>query len=176
MADIKLIETVTSHGCCRLVPLDQLLELLAGAALDAASDRKVEFTDVERERLRRQGGILSNAVDELVQILIDHPQEHIREHRLTALFAALGATTFIASHVINNKTLNRVRATPATNENVARKERIKEIIADELAKLSRSDLSDKAKASLIQKKVRARAGSDDLRVDTITKYMREMGL
>jgi hypothetical protein len=144
-----------------------------GSALDAASDRKVNFTDEERERLRRQSGILSSAVAELVKILADHPLEHGREHRLAKLSEALGATTFIASHVIDNATLRRLRTAATNATRSAEKEETKRIIADELAKLEHLDLTYNARAGLIRKKVCARAGKD-LKTSTITKYMREL--
>jgi hypothetical protein len=128
--DIKLIETVTLCGCCRPVPLDHLVRLLIGSAIDAATDRRPKFTDEEREQLRRQSSIHSGAVAELVKILTDHPLGHIREHRLATLFEALGSTTFIASHVIENKAVERLRTAAATEVKLADGHRRDEILVE----------------------------------------------
>jgi hypothetical protein len=168
MADIELIETVTLHGCCRPVPLD-LVQLLVISAFDRGR-RKVKFTDGESERLRRQSSILSSAVAELVKILADHPQANVREYRLAKLFEVVGSSAFIASHVIDNPTLNRMRTAATNAARSAEKEETKRSIAKEWANISRSDyLTDEAIAGLIQKKI-----CKDLETGTITKYMREL--
>jgi hypothetical protein len=168
---IELIETVTLHrGCCRPVPLD-LAQLLKGAALDAACDRKTKFTDEERERLYRQGNILSGAVAELIKILTDHPRVRAREFRLATLFEALGATTFIASHVVKNSVLDRLRAASATNENVDRKEGTMRIIAEEMARQGCVGPINKATADELRDTVLERTGQK-LEPGTITKYER----
>jgi hypothetical protein len=100
--------------------IDQLTQLLTAAALDAATDRKAKFTDEERNQLRRQSGILSAAVAEL-RTLADHPRKHVRAHRLITLFGALGATTFIASHAVKSRALDRLRAASGANKNVQRR-------------------------------------------------------
>jgi hypothetical protein len=165
----ELIETVTLYGgCCRPVPLDHLVQLLMGSALDAATDRKPKFTNKEREKLHRQSSVLSGAVAELVKILTDHPLEHIREHRLATLFEALGSTTFIASYVVKNKTLDRLRAgamVATTNKRVARKAENKRIIAEEMARRGCVGPIDKATAEDIGDGV-------DLQAGTIQKYER----
>jgi hypothetical protein len=174
VVDIRLIETVTYlRGCCRPVPLDQLVQLLMGSALEAATDRKVKFTDEERQRLHTHSNILSGAVAELVKILVNHPLEHVRENRLAELSEALGSAVLIASCVIDNPTLRRLRTAATNATRSAEKKETKRIIADELAKLERPYLTDEAKARHIKKKVCARAGKD-LETDTITKYMREI--
>jgi hypothetical protein len=190
VADIKLIETITSHGCCRSAPLDQLVQLLMGSAIDAATDRKVEFTNKERDQLRRQSSILSGAVAELIKVLTDHPLEHVREHRLAKLFEALGSTTFIASHVIKNKTLERLRTAPATakTQELAQKTKVEIIIGEELdrfrkqwpdefRKLRRNGKGHHAIASRIcgsvNKRLKNDLHRDPLGVPMIVQYLKK---
>jgi hypothetical protein len=173
MADIELIETVTLHGCCRPVPLDCLVQLLMGSALDAATDRKTKFTGTERERLHRQSSILSSAVAELIKVLADHRYAHVREHRLATLFEALGSTTIIASHVIDNPTIERLRMVAANNKRSARPEETKRIIAEEMAQRGWTGPIDKAAAELLKNEVCKRTGQG-LKAGTIQKYERAL--
>jgi hypothetical protein len=116
--------------------LDKLVQILTGAAGSAATARRPKFTDKERAQLHRQSSILPSAVAELVKILTDHPFEHVREYRLAKLFEALGSTTIIASHVIENKTLERLRTAAATDKNqeLAQTTKVAIVIGEELDK------------------------------------------
>ena len=152
--------------------IDQLTQLLTAAALDAATDRKAKFTDEERNQLRRQSGILSAAVAEL-RTLADHPRKHVRAHRLITLFGALGATTFIASHAVKSRALDRLRAASGANKNVQRKKGILQIIAEEMARRHCVGPIDKATAGEFTDIVRERTGKK-VEAETIMKYEREL--
>jgi hypothetical protein len=173
MGKFELIETVTQRGCCRPVPLDQLVQLLMGSALDAAIDRKTKFTDTERERLHRQSSILSSAVAELIKVLADHRHAHVREHRLATLFEALGSTTIIASHVIDNPTIERLRTAAANDVRSARPEETKRIITDQMAQRGWTGPINKAAAELLKDEVCKQTGQK-LKAGTIQKYERAL--
>jgi hypothetical protein len=114
--------------------LNKLVQTLMWAAGSAAADQKTKFTDTERERLRRHSDILPGAVAVLMDILTDHPQANVREYRLAKLFEALGSTTFIASHVIDNPTLERLRTAAAGEKNqaLAQTTKVALIVGEEL--------------------------------------------
>lgn len=107
--------------------LDQLTDLLAKAARDAASDNRL--TEDDRQFLRRQGDIFSTAVSKLIELLAkDQQHAHVREYRLRKLFEALGSTCVIASHQVTDQIKNRLRAAPATAAKKATTEKTNEII------------------------------------------------
>jgi hypothetical protein len=83
--------------------------------------------------LRRQSDILSGAVGELVKVLTDHPRALVREYRLTKLFEALGSSAFIASYVIKNKTLDKLRPARATEKRLekVRKPEVTNILCEQ---------------------------------------------
>jgi len=164
--------------------LDQLVQLLTKTAIDAATDQKVKFTNKKREQLRRQSDILSGAVAELIKILTDHPHAHIREYRLANLFEALGSTAFIASYVIKNKTLDKLRTADATEKRLSkvRKPEVETIIGEEFAKFRKQQPATKGGpwkfANAIYKPVNARLIKElhrkkELSRDAIARYLKK---
>jgi hypothetical protein len=170
--------------------LDQLVQLLAESAIDAAADRKFKFTNEERKQLRKHSDILSGAAAELAKILIDHPLEHVREYRLAKLFEALGSTTFIASHVVKNKTIDRLRTAPATEKRLENAQQTKtEIIIgeevdrfrkqypDEFRKLRRNGRGHHAVANRICESINERCKNElhrkRLSSDRIARYLKK---
>lgn len=162
--------------------LDQLVQLLTKAALDAAADQKVEFTNKKREQLRRQSDILSGAVAELIKILTDDPHTYVREYRLAKLYEALGSTAFVASYVIKNKTLDELRTAPATEKRLAKAKtpKVQAIIYEEFEKFLQDNPNDKRGPyevanvihhSVCQRLIRelGRKKNPPLKADTIAK-------
>jgi hypothetical protein len=147
-----------------------LIRLLRGAIADTVQEGRLKRDD--EVRLGNERYFVAR-IPGLVKAL-DHPDPERHRERLYDFYAALGAAGSIIGRRVDDPILNRWRTATATGKNSARKERIKQIIADEWAKLSRSDLTDEAVANLIQKKVCARAKKTDLKTGTITKYMREL--
>jgi hypothetical protein len=176
----------------RRLELDQLVQLLTETAIDAATDQKVKFTDEKRAQLRRQSDILSGAVGELVKVLTDHPRALVREYRLTKLFEALGSSAFIASYVIKNKTLDKLRPARATEKRLekVRKPEVTNILCEQFdifrkqhpdwkpntprrgAHYVAKCLYDQVN-NRVTKLIRVKKKSPGLKRDTIARYLKE---
>jgi hypothetical protein len=133
--------------------LDQLIDLLAKAAVDAASDDRLSETD--RQFLKRQQQSFSGSAAELMKLLADHPYPHDREHRLRTLFWLLGSTCIIARNRLVDPIKNRLGTIAATRDRTALTPKIDEIIASEAkaVRQRRPDFSDNEIARHIKKRV-----------------------
>jgi hypothetical protein len=150
-----------------------LLRQLRGAVADTVCEGRL--TQDEHIQLYRYARHFLPVIPRLAKAL-KHPEPERRREQLYDFYAALGAVAVIFGHRVDDPILNRLidyeRAAALARKNAARKNENKQIIAEEWAKLSRPELSDKAKARYIQKRVQERTGQE-LEIDTITKYRRE---
>jgi hypothetical protein len=150
------------------------LEKLVKLLMDAASDiwRNPKISGRDRALHFGRGATLLATVDRLSQVILDLSDAGVRADRLADLHDMLEAAAILADGV-KAPVAHRLRIAAAINKRVAGKAEKKRIIAEELAKLGRTDLPDKARAGHIQKRVGARA-KPELEIGTITKYIREL--
>jgi hypothetical protein len=149
-----------------------MVRLLAPAASDAATTRKVKISKEIRELLCRQSGILSTAVAEEMK-LDAQLSAYAREYRLANFSNALGAAILLASYVVDNETLEALRTAAATEARLDGVQQTKvEIIVgeeldrfkrehpDEFRKLRRNGKGHHAIASRLHKPIKERIESE----------------
>jgi hypothetical protein len=149
-----------------------LVRLLRGAVADTV--REGRLTPDEHLRLYRYVRHFLPGIPRLVKAL-EHPDPEQRREQLYDFYAVLGAVAVSFGHRVDDPMLKRLidyeRGAELTRKNVARGNENKRLIAEELEKLRRDDLTDEAKAEHMRKNVCALA---KLKTGTITKLMREI--
>jgi hypothetical protein len=120
-----------------------MVRLLATAASDVATTRKVKISKEIRELLCRQSGILSTAVAEEMK-LDAQLSAYAREYRLANFSNALGAAILLASYVVDNETLEALRTAAATETRLGdvQQTKVEIIVGEELDRFKREHLDE----------------------------------